>query len=104
MGHTATHGIGHWFNLRHIWGDARCGNDFVDDTPYHDASNGGCPIAGLKSRCTGRPLEQRMNYMDYTYDKCMYMFSEGQKLRMGAAVDAARSSYVRQLLKTFYIK
>ena len=93
-GRTATHEIGHWFNLRHIWGDKRCGNDFVTDTPAHDGSNGGCPAVGLKSACTGKPLEQWMNYMDYTYDKCMYMFSAGQKLRMDAAIDAARSGYV----------
>ncbi len=94
LGRTATHEIGHWFNLRHIWGDARCGNDFVADTPLHDASNGGCPAVGLKSRCTGKPLEQWMNYMDYTYDNCMYMFSGGQKTRMDAAIDAARALYV----------
>ncbi|MDB5207256.1 MAG: zinc metalloprotease [Flavisolibacter sp.] len=94
-GRTATHEIGHWFNLRHIWGDARCGNDLVGDTPQHDASNGGCPSTTHASRCTGKPLEQWMNYMDYTDDACMYMFSAGQKTRMDAAIDAARASYVR---------
>jgi hypothetical protein len=94
-GRTATHEIGHWFNLRHIWGDARCGNDLVGDTPAHDASNGGCPAANLQSRCAGKPLEQWMNYMDYTDDACMYMFSSGQKTRMDATIDAARAAYVR---------
>lgn len=94
LGRTATHEIGHWFNLRHIWGDARCGNDFVADTPLHDAANGGCPATGLKSRCTGKPLEQWMNYMDYTDDRSMYMFSAGQKTRMDAAIDAARAAYM----------
>lgn len=94
LGRTATHEIGHWFNLRHIWGDQRCGNDQVADTPLHDAANGGCPAVGLKSACKGKPLEQWMNYMDYTDDRCMYMFSAGQKTRMDATIDAARASYV----------
>lgn len=94
-GRTATHEVGHWLNLRHIWGDARCGNDFVTDTPLHDASNGGCPSTTHRSRCTGKPLEQWMNYMDYTDDACMYMFTSGQKTRMDAAIDASRAGYVR---------
>jgi hypothetical protein len=94
LGRTATHEIGHWFNLRHIWGDARCGNDQVADTPSHDGDNAGCPSTTHRSRCTGKPLEQWMNYMDYTDDRCMYMFTSGQKTRMDAAIDAARSSYV----------
>ncbi|MDB5190830.1 MAG: zinc metalloprotease [Segetibacter sp.] len=94
LGRTATHEIGHWFNLRHIWGDKKCGDDLVGDTPSHDASNGGCPATGLKSTCTGKPLEQWMNYMDYTDDACMYMFSSGQKTRMDAAIDASRKTYV----------
>lgn len=94
-GRTATHEVGHWLNLRHIWGDARCGNDQVGDTPAHDASNGGCPSSTLRSRCTGKPLEQWMNYMDYTDDACMYMFTAGQKTRMDAAIDASRAAYVR---------
>ena len=78
-GRTTTHEVGHWANLRHIWGDATCGNDFVGDTPQHNTSNGGCPAADHRSTCTGTPLEMWMNYMDYTYDACMYMFSNGQK-------------------------
>lgn len=93
LGRTATHEIGHWVNLRHIWGDRRCGDDLVTDTPAHDASNGGCPAVGLKSSCQGKPLEQWMNYMDYTDDRCMYMFSGGQKTRMDAAIDNSRGSY-----------
>lgn len=94
-GRTATHEIGHWLNLRHIWGDTRCGNDGVTDTPPHDASNNGCPNTSHRSKCSGRPFEQWMNYMDYTNDACMYMFSGGQKSRMDAAIDASRSAYVR---------
>lgn len=84
LGRTATHEVGHWLNLRHIWGDATCGNDFVSDTPVHNASNGGCPSYPHYSTCTGTPVEMTMNYMDYTYDACMYMFTFGQKNRMQA--------------------
>lgn len=81
-GRTATHEVGHWLNLRHIWGDATCGNDQVGDTPLHNTANYGCPAAGHRSTCTGTPIEMTMNYMDYTNDACMYMFSAGQKARM----------------------
>lgn len=95
LGRTATHEVGHWLNLRHIWGDARCGNDQVSDTPAHDASNGGCPSSTLRSRCSGKALEQWMNYMDYTDDRCMYMFTAGQKTRMDAALDGPRLSWAK---------
>jgi len=81
-GRTATHEVGHWLNLRHIWGDATCGSDLVTDTPTHNTANYGCPAAGHRSTCTGTPIEMTMNYMDYTDDACMYMFSAGQKSRM----------------------
>lgn len=84
LGRTATHEVGHWMNLRHIWGDATCGNDQVADTPPHNTSNYGCPTYPHKSTCAGTPVEMTMNYMDYTDDACMYMFTDGQKLRMDA--------------------
>ncbi|MEJ7912746.1 MAG: zinc metalloprotease [Chitinophagaceae bacterium] len=95
LGRTATHEVGHWLNMRHIWGDATCGSDLVDDTPQHNTSNGGCPAADHKSTCTGTPLEMWMNYMDYTYDACMYMFTTGQKTRAMAvfAVGGPRESF-----------
>lgn len=83
-GRTATHEVGHYLNLRHIWGDATCGNDQVSDTPLHNAANTGCPAAGHRSTCTGTPVEMTMNYMDYSNDACMYMFTAGQKARMQA--------------------
>ena len=43
LGRTMTHEVGHWLNLRHIWGDASCGNDLVNDTPTQSTSNFGCP-------------------------------------------------------------
>ncbi|MEX1187896.1 MAG: GEVED domain-containing protein [Bacteroidia bacterium] len=87
-GRTATHEVGHWLNLRHIWGDATCGSDFVNDTPTHNTSNGGCPTYPHYSTCSGAPIEMTMNYMDYTDDACMYMFSAGQKSRMQALFGA----------------
>jgi hypothetical protein len=96
-GRTATHEIGHWLNLRHIWGDAACGNDQVGDTPLHNAANYGCPAAGHRSTCTGTPIEMTMNYMDYTDDACMYMFSQGQRTRMLAtfASGGPRNSFAQ---------
>ncbi len=79
LGRTATHEVGHWLNLRHIWGDATCGNDYVDDTPTQLTSSNGCPSHPQNS-CTSNDMF--MNYMDYVNDACMYMFSEGQKERM----------------------
>ncbi len=96
-GRTATHEVGHWLNLRHIWGDANCGNDLVNDTPLHNTANFGCPPAGHRSTCTGTPIEMTMNYMDYTDDACMYMFSINQKDRMLAvfASGGPRNSFAQ---------
>ena len=94
QGRTLTHEVGHWLNLRHIWGDASCGNDLVSDTPVHNTSNTGCPAYPHYSTCSGAPVEMTMNYMDYTNDGCMYMFTAGQKTRMQAvlATNGSRSS------------
>ena len=81
-GRTATHEVGHWMNLRHIWGDATCGSDLVSDTPTHNTANYGIPAFPHYSTCSGTPIEMTMNYMDYTDDAGMYMFSNGQKNRM----------------------
>lgn len=81
-GRTATHEVGHYLNLRHIWGDAACGNDQVTDTPPAYTANYGCPTYPKVSSCTGAKPEMTMNYMDYTDDACMYMFTNGQKSRM----------------------
>jgi hypothetical protein len=96
-GRTATHEVGHWMNLRHIWGDATCGNDQVSDTPLHNTYNFGCPSSTHRSTCTGTPLEMTMNYMDYTDDACMYMFTAGQKTRMLAvfATGGPRNSFAQ---------
>ncbi|MBF2708435.1 zinc metalloprotease [Flavobacterium soyangense] len=82
LGRTASHEIGHWMNLRHIWGDASCGNDLVDDTPIAKTSNFGVPAYPYVSTCLPAHNEITMNYMDYTDDRGMYMFTNGQKARM----------------------
>jgi hypothetical protein len=82
LGRTATHEIGHWMNLRHIWGDATCGSDLVSDTPTHNTANYGVPVYPHYSTCPGTPVEMSMNYMDYTDDRGMYMFTDGQKSRI----------------------
>jgi hypothetical protein len=84
LGRTATHEVGHWLNLRHIWGDATCGSDLVADTPTHNTANYGVPTYPHYSTCTGAPVEMTMNYMDYTDDRGMYMFTAGQKSRIDA--------------------
>ena len=96
-GRTATHEVGHWMNLRHIWGDATCGSDLVSDTPTHNAANYGMPVFPHYSTCTGTPIEMTMNYMDYTDDAGMYMFSNGQKSRMLAifAAGGSRNSFAQ---------
>lgn len=82
LGRTATHEIGHWLNLRHIWGDGGCGvDDFVADTPLSDSPNFACPVYPTIKCSTN---DMTMNYMDYTYDSCMYMFTTGQKSRSRA--------------------
>ncbi len=91
LGRTATHEVGHWLGLRHIWGDGGCGvDDFCEDTPESDASNGGCPT-GHESCGTVDMIE---NYMDYTDDACMNIFTLDQKARMDAvlAVSPRRAS------------
>ncbi|QIH40061.1 zinc metalloprotease [Flavobacterium sp. Sr18] len=95
LGRTATHEVGHWMNLRHIWGDATCGSDLVSDTPTHNDANYGIPAYPHYSTCTGTPVEMTMNYMDYTDDAGMYMFSNGQKSRMAALFvsGGARASF-----------
>lgn len=92
-GRTTTHEVGHYLNLRHIWGDGRCNrDDFVGDTPRSDRPNYGCPTTAVHCRSN----DQFMNYMDYTDDACMNMFSTGQKERMRALFVAggARASMI----------
>ncbi len=84
-GRTATHEIGHWLGLKHIWGDAVCGTDGVDDTPTQQYYNYGCPSFPHMTNCSPDSNGAMfMNFMDFTDDACMNMFTNGQKLRMRA--------------------
>ena len=83
-GRTGTHEVGHWANLYHIWGDdgTGCtGSDDCADTPNQADENYGCPVFPQVSCSNGPNGDLFMNYMDYTDDACMYMFTNGQKTR-----------------------
>ena len=87
LGRTATHEVGHYLNLRHIWGDATCGSDLVTDTPTQTGANYGKPTYPLYNTCGGvKRSVMFMNYMDYVDDAAMFMFSTGQKARIQATV------------------
>jgi len=93
MGKTAVHETGHWLGLRHLWGDTNCGDDLVDDTPKQSYYNIGCP-SGIRITCNNNPNgDMYMNYMDYTNDACVNIFTEGQKTRMRALFDEGGPRY-----------
>jgi hypothetical protein len=83
-GRTATHETGHWLNLIHTWGDSECGDDKVDDTPPQKAAEYGCPSGIIISCNDGPDGEMYTNYMDFTNDACMNIFTVGQRDRMRA--------------------
>ena len=85
LGRTATHEVGHWLNLRHIWGDGGCNvDDFVSDTPASNSANYGCALGN--SACGSVDMVQ--NYMDYSDDACMNLFTLGQRNRMRALFES----------------
>lgn len=83
-GRTLTHEIGHAFGLRHIWGDgSNCNaSDFCDDTPKASAANYGCPTKNSCADPAPDPNDMVQNYMDYSDDLCMNIFTANQKTRM----------------------
>ena len=95
-GRTATHEVGHFLNLRHIWGDRNdcSGNDFVADTPVAQQANFGTPKFPHVTCNNGPNGDMFMNYMDYVDDDAMFMFSAGQVTRMNAALAGPRSSFL----------
>ena len=100
-GRTATHEIGHWLDVFHVWGDdgnACNGTDLVNDTPNQGGPNFGCPMFPRIS-CNNFPNgDMFMNYMDLSDDGCMNMFSTGQKVRMSATLDNIRTGFVNSTL------
>lgn len=103
-GRTMTHEVGHFLGLRHIWGDnSACpatntvnDKDFVADTPAASTANYGC-LPGTNS-CTGNPGNDMIeNYMDYSDDTCMNIFTTGQKARITTVLN---NSPRRSTLKT----
>ncbi len=95
LGRTTTHEMGHYFNLEHLWGMDFGGcneDDFVDDTPIQDFESTGCPTFPALDNCTGSGDGIMFNnYMDYSDDECMTMFTVGQKMRMLAALNGPRA-------------
>ena len=86
-GRTTTHEVGHFFGLRHIWGDddGQCdGTDYVSDTPNQSGESTGCPTAPLVS-CGVTSMYQ--NFLDYTDDACMNLFTVEQVGRMTTVLE-----------------
>jgi len=93
-GRTATHEVGHFLGLRHIWGDRNdcTGNDFVSDTPSAKAANMGKPKFPHITCNNGPHGDMFMNYMDYVDDDTMVMFTAGQVARMNATLAGPRKT------------
>ena len=91
LGRTLTHELGHYLLLDHIWGGGCAVDDEVADTPNSASSYSGCPNIGASS-CNS--VDLHMNYMDYTNDECMYMFSSGQATRMENYVNSSLTALV----------
>ncbi|PCH98364.1 MAG: hypothetical protein COB85_01665 [Bacteroidetes bacterium] len=96
VGRTAVHEVGHCFNLFHTWGDdgnACSGSDNVADTPDQTSSTSGCPSFPELDACSpDTPGVMFMNYMDYTNDLCINMFTDGQNARIQAIINSNKSS------------
>jgi hypothetical protein len=92
-GRTAVHEVGHWLGLRHLWGDADCGDDGVADTPKQQTFTNGCPST-VRVSCGNAPYgDMYMDYMDFTNDDCLVMFTEGQKQKMWALFEPGGPRY-----------
>ena len=94
LGRTTTHEVGHWLNLRHIWGDTMgcAGSDRCPDTPNAAGPNYGKPTFPVIT-CSNAPNgDMFCNYMDYVDDAAMFMFTDGQAARMNATLTGPRSS------------
>lgn len=87
-GRTATHEVGHWLGLIHTWGDDFCGTDFCDDTPQAETANRSRVCTDVYSNCRGRQTRNMIeNFLDYTVDSCMNVFTQDQKSRVRAILE-----------------
>ncbi len=96
-GRTATHEVAHWLGLKHIWGEDACGSDDVDDTPKQESYNYYCPVFPHRSSCSPNTNgDMFMNFMDFTDDACMNIFTRGQKNKMRGlfALNKGRNSFL----------
>lgn len=87
LGRTTTHEVAHWLGLIHTWGDAICGNDFCADTPPTEEANRTTVCLDKYSTCSGvRTRNMIENYLDYSPDSCMNIFTKDQVGRMRAVL------------------
>lgn len=98
-GKTTVHEVGHWLDLKHIWGDDQgtsdecAGSDLVNDTPNQTVSNSGCPTYPQVTCLNGaNGGDMFWNNMDYSDDACLSMFTYGQTARMESALFGPRAS------------
>ncbi|VXD11924.1 M43 family zinc metalloprotease [Marinoscillum sp. 108] len=85
LGRTTTHEVGHWLGLRHIWGDGGCDmDDYCEDTPVADGPNRSCET---RDSCPGGGPDMIENYMDYSTDGCMNIFTKDQRMRMRTVME-----------------
>lgn len=96
LGRTATHEVGHYLGLRHIWGDEEScdADDGIEDTPRQYTKSRGTPSFPFPDQCTKGNGIMFMNYMDYSDDKALLMFTIDQSLRMQSVLNGARKSLV----------
>jgi hypothetical protein len=88
LGRTTTHEVAHWLGLIHTWGDAFCGEDFCGDTPPTEEPNRTTVCEPKFSTCNGvRTRNMIENYLDYSPDSCMNVFTRDQVSRMRAVLE-----------------
>ncbi len=90
-GRTLTHEVGHWLGLLHIWGDEFCGDDYCSDTPPQERGNLSTSCNLKYSFCNGnKTLNMSENFMDYSPDSCMSVFTVEQSRRVRAILELSK--------------